>query len=77
MRGGNFRNILTINVKILPRESLFFDAKLSNSSDQYYFEPSLYHSITDIVEAMNTLIQEKQSHKDFYRGQFEWKNAKS
>ena len=37
---------------------LFFDKKLSESSEFYYPEPGFYPSITDIVEAMNTLIQE-------------------
>ena len=36
---------------------MFFDNKLSNSSELNYLEPGLYPSITDIVEAMNTLIQ--------------------
>ena len=35
---------------------LFFDKKLSKSSEFYYLGPGLYPSITDIVEAMNTLI---------------------
>ena len=37
----------------------FFDKKLSKSSEFYYLEPGLYPSITDIVEAMTTLIQER------------------
>ena len=39
-------------------EFLFFDKKLSRSSELYYLEPGLNPSITDIVEAMNTLIQD-------------------
>ena len=42
----------------------FFDTKLSNSSDYYYLEPSLFHSITDIVEATNMLFQERHNHTD-------------
>ena len=36
----------------------FFEEKLSKSTSTYNLEPGLYTSITDIVEAMNTLIQE-------------------
>ena len=43
---------------------MFFDKKLSRSSDFYYLEPGLYASLTDIVEAMNILIQERQSHSE-------------
>ena len=42
----------------------FFDKKLSKSSELYYLEPDLYPSITDIVEAMNILIQEKHNHSE-------------
>ena len=41
---------------------MFFDKKLSKSSEFYYLEPGLYPSITDIVEAMNILIQERHNH---------------
>ena len=37
---------------------MFFDKKLSKSSECYYLQPGLYSSITDIVEAMNILIQD-------------------
>ena len=40
---------------------MLFHQKLSKSSELYYLEPGLYPSITDIVEAMNTLIQERKS----------------
>ena len=43
---------------------MFFDKKLSKSSEFYYLEPSLYPSITDIVEAMNILIQERHNHSE-------------
>ena len=43
---------------------MFFDKKLSKSSDFYNLEPGLYLSITDIVEAMNTLIQERHDHSE-------------
>ena len=43
---------------------MFFDKKLSKSSDFYYLEPGLCSSITDIVETMNTLIQERHNHSE-------------
>ena len=43
---------------------LFFGKKLSKSSEFYYLEPGLYPSITDIVEAMKTLIQERHNHSE-------------
>ena len=42
----------------------FFDEKLSKSTSTYSIEPGLYTSITDIVEAMNTLIQERNNHNE-------------
>ena len=42
----------------------FFDEKLSKYTSTYNLEPSLYTSITDIVEAMNTLIQERNHHNE-------------
>ena len=42
----------------------FFDEKLSKSTSTYNLEPGLYISITDIVEAMNTFIQEKNNHNE-------------
>ena len=45
---------------------MFFDRKFSKSTDLYYLELGLQTSITDIVEAMNTLIQERQSHNPKY-----------
>ena len=42
----------------------FFDKKLSKSRSTYIIEPGLYNSITDIVEAMNTLIQERNKHNE-------------
>ena len=43
---------------------MFFDKKLSKSSKFYYLEPGLYPSNTDIVEAMNILIQKKHNHSE-------------
>ena len=42
----------------------FFVEKLSKSTSTYNLELRLYTSITDIVEAMNTLIQEKNNHNE-------------
>ena len=42
----------------------FFDEKLSKSTPTYKLEPGLYTSITDIVEAMNTLIQGRNNHNE-------------
>ena len=42
----------------------FFDKKLSKSTSTYSTEPGLYTSITDIVEAMNTLFQERNNHNE-------------
>ena len=43
---------------------MFYDEKLSKTTEAYYLEPGLYSSITDIVEAMNILIQERNNHRD-------------
>ena len=43
---------------------MFYDGKLSKTTEAYYLEPGLYSSITDIVEAMNTLIQERNNQID-------------
>ena len=53
----------------------FFDERLRKSTSTYNLEPGLYTSITDIVEAMNTLIQEKK--KDLHNCQGFSQNAKS
>ena len=43
---------------------VFYDEKLSKTREAYYLQPGLFSSITDIVEAMNTLIQETDNHRD-------------
>ena len=45
---------------------VFYDEKLSKTTEVYYPERGLYSSITDMVEAMNTLIQERNNHRDTY-----------
>ena len=42
----------------------FFDEKFSKSTSTFNLEPGLYTSITDIVEAMNRLIQERSNHNE-------------
>ena len=41
-----------------------FVKKLSKSTTTYNLEPGLYTSITDIVESLNTLFQEKNNHNE-------------
>ena len=43
---------------------LFYDEKLSKTTEALYLEPGVYSSITDNVEAMNTLIQERNNQRD-------------
>ena len=47
---------------MLAGERHVFDKKLSKSLDFFYLEPDFYHSTTDIVEAMNTLIRETHNN---------------
>ena len=42
----------------------FFDEKVSKSTSTYSIEPGLYTSITVIVEATKTLIQERNNHNE-------------
>ena len=42
----------------------FFDEKYSKLTSTYNIEPGLHTSITDIVEAMDTLIQERNNHNE-------------
>ena len=43
---------------------MFFDKKRSKLSNFYYLERCLYPYFADIVEAMNTLIQERHNHSE-------------
>ena len=49
---------------VTERKLMFFEKSFSKSSDFYYLEPGLYPSITDFVEAMNTLIQERRNQNE-------------
>ena len=49
--------------KVTEKTFMFFDLKKrSKSSEFYYLEPSLCPCITDNIEAMNNLIQERHIH---------------
>ena len=50
--------------KITVGEFSNFDEKLSKSTSTYNLEPGLHTSITDIVEAINTLNQERNNHNE-------------
>ena len=43
---------------------MFYDENISKIIEAYYLQPGLYSSITDIVEAMNTIIHERNNHRD-------------
>ena len=43
---------------------IIFDETFSKSTSSYNLKPGQYISITDIVEAMKTLIQEKNNHNE-------------
>ena len=42
----------------------FFDKNFSDYPETFSMEPGLCYSSTDILEAMNTLIQERHNHKE-------------
>ena len=50
---------------ITQRKFKFFDEKVSKSTTTYSIDLGPYTSITDIVEVMNPLIQERNSHNEF------------
>ena len=66
MGGCNFRKIFypSMYQNITEGYFEFFDKKLSKSTSTYNLELGLYTSIADIVEAMNTLIQERNNHNE-------------
>ena len=43
---------------------MFFDKKLSESSEIFYLEPGLYPYFTDIVEALKTFVRESHKHRE-------------
>ena len=50
--------------KVLEGNFTFFDSKISKFLEFHYVEPGVYPSITDIVEAMNTLIQKSHNQSE-------------
>ena len=42
---------------------MFHEEKIYKITEAFYLEPGLYSSITDVEEAMNTLIQERNYHR--------------
>ena len=52
--------------KITEGQLKFFDEKLSKITTTYSLEPGQYTLITDIVEVMKTLIQERNNHSQTY-----------
>ena len=48
---------------------MFYDEKLSNTTEAYYLEPGLFSSITDIVEAMNAIKKKKQPQRHLHHNQ--------
>ena len=48
---------------------IFYDDKLSKTTEAYYLEPGVCSPTTDIVEAMNTLIQKNQPHRYLHHNQ--------
>ena len=67
MGGSIFRNFLPINVpKRYRGETYVLRWETLQTTEAYYLEPGLYSSITDIVEAMNTLIQGRNNHRDIW-----------
>ena len=55
------RSHLSMYQSVTARNFKFFDEKLSKTTSTYNLEPGLYTFITDIVEAINTLIQERKN----------------
>ena len=49
---------------VTDRKFMFFSKNKTNSSDFHYLEPGLHPSITEIVEAMSTLIQQRHDHSE-------------
>ena len=63
MGGCNFGITLSISVPKCHRgKFICSDKKFSNSSEFYYVGTGIHPSMTDIVDAMNTLILERHNH---------------
>ena len=55
---------LSVHQNIREGKIKFFEEKFSKSTSSYKLEPGLYTFITDIVEAINRLIHEKNNHNE-------------
>ena len=53
---------LSMYQKVTEGKFSFHDNELSKTKYYYYLEPGLHHCITDIVEAINSLIQKKNNN---------------
>ena len=42
----------------------FYDEKLFKTTEAYYVKPGLYSSKTEFLEAMNTVIPERNNHRE-------------
>ena len=58
------KSYLSMYQNITEGKFIFFDEKFSKSTTNYNLERGLYTSITDFVEAMNRLIQERNNHNE-------------
>ena len=58
------KSYLSMYQNVTEGNFMFFDKKLSKSSEFYSLNSGLYPSVTDIVEAKNTLIQERHNHSE-------------
>ena len=56
----------SIYQNFIEEKLMFFKKTFSKSSKFHYLAPGLYPSFTDIVEIMNTLIQERQNHRESF-----------
>ena len=58
------RRLPSVYQNVTEGKFMFFDKKHSKSSQFCYLERVLYPSSTDIVEAMNILIQKRHNHSE-------------
>ena len=60
---------LSIYQNVTEGKFMFYDEKLCKTTKAYYLKPGLYSSITDILEAVNTLIRKKQPERHLHHNQ--------
>ena len=56
--------ISAMYMKVTGKNSMFFDGRLLKLSDFYPLQTGLYPSIVDIIDDLNTLIQERYNHRE-------------